>query len=141
MEVTKILSSDEEMDLDLNLKDSDTSDFECDMSYGLEGMENSDDIECEKLPTHWQDADVTSHIIHDGEPISVTRQLKVEHIELLTKVPSVWPVPQVPTAYIVDLCGPEFIVEENSKILTPDGLIKNKACQYCPICAFKLTNV
>jgi hypothetical protein len=139
-EVTEILSSDEEMDLDV--RDLDTSDFERDMSYGLDGAENSDDAEhekCQSLPTNWQDANITSHIIHDGEPILVMRQLKVERVELLTKVPSVWPVPQVPTAYIVDLRGPEFMVEENGKILTPDGLIKNKARQYYPICAFRLT--
>lgn len=82
-----------------------------DMSYGLEGAENSDDADVRSVscvPTNWQDANVMSHIIHHGEPILVTRQLKVERVKLLTKVLSVWPVPRVPTAYIVYLRGPEF---------------------------------
>jgi hypothetical protein len=53
----------------------------------------------------------------------------VEHIEILEKLPSVWPVPRLPTAYIVDLRAPEFDVEEKGKVLTVDGLIKDKVCR------------
>jgi hypothetical protein len=53
----------------------------------------------------------------------VTQQLKVEWIKVLEGLPSVWPVPQIATAYLVDLCAPEFDVEENGKTFTVDGLI------------------
>ena len=52
----------------------------------------------------------------------------MEHIEILEKLLSVWPVPRLPTAYIVDLRAPEFDVEEKGKVLTVDGLIKDKVC-------------
>ena len=52
----------------------------------------------------------------------------MEHIEILDKLPSVWPVPQLLTVYIVDFCAPEFDVEERGKVLMVDGLIKDKVC-------------
>ena len=38
----------------------------------------------------------------------------MEHIKILEKLPSVWPVPRLP---IVDLHAPEFDVEEKGKVL------------------------
>lgn len=50
----------------------------------------------------------------------------MEHIKILERLPSVWPVPQLPTAYIVDLHAAECDVEEKGKVFKIDGLIKDK---------------
>jgi hypothetical protein len=55
-------------------------------------------------PTDWQGNAVASCVVYNGDPVSVTWQLKVERIEILEKLPSVWPVPQLPTTYVH--CGP-----------------------------------
>ena len=124
MEVTEILSSDEEMEVDGGITLEEES-FRRDLSYE---PEDNHEINLPQGPTDWQDPNITSQVIHEGKTIQVTHQLKVERIELLNNVPSVWPVPRVPTAYIINLCRPEFAIVEHRKVLTPDGLVKNKAC-------------
>ena len=112
-EVTEILSSD--------------SEGEVEGRSGLEHFGDTKFLECN--PTDWQDDAVASRVVYNGEPVPITRQLDVERIEILEKLPSVWPVPRLPTAYIVDLHAPEIDVEEKGKFLTVDGLIKDKVCR------------
>ena len=112
-DIIEILSSDDEFQVGV-LSDDVDMDFE-DKTL-LE--------EC--AATSWQDPSIVSRVVYNGEPIMVTRQLKVERIEVLEGLPSVWPVPRIATAYLVDLRAPEFDVEENGKTFTVDGLIKNK---------------
>ena len=112
-DVIEILSSDDEFQVGI-LSDDVDMDFEAKTS--LE--------EC--AATDWQDPRIVSRIVYNGEPIAVTRQLKVEQIEVLEGLPSVWPVPRIATAYLVDLRAPEFDVEENGKTFTVNGLVKNK---------------
>jgi hypothetical protein len=131
-EVIKILSSDEEMDdtVDDDVLDM-ISEAERDSSYEAmsEGdLEDDGRLESEimSIPTDWNDPSTKSHVIYEGKPTDVTLHLKVEHVELLESVPSLWPVPRVPTAYIVDLRHGNFDFQENGKVITIDGLIKNK---------------
>jgi hypothetical protein len=113
MELREILSSDDEFQVGI-LSDDVDMDFEAKTS--LE--------EC--AATDWQDPRIVSRIVYNGEPIAVTQQLKVEQIEVLEGLPSVWPVPWIATAYLVDLHALEFDVEENGKTFTVNGLVKNK---------------
>ncbi|KAJ6580603.1 hypothetical protein B0H10DRAFT_1962514 [Mycena sp. CBHHK59/15] len=50
-------------------------------------------------------------------------RMYVENIEYLTEIPSVWPVPRVPTAYVVDLSAEKFRIYEGGKLLPVDILI------------------
>ena len=77
-------------------------------------------------PTDWLDSHIHSYV--EVKQIRVTRQVNVEHVEYLSKIPSVWPVPQVVTTYVLDLWDPKFHVVIGGKILMPDTLIKNKVC-------------
>jgi len=57
---------------------SEKESFGRDLSY-----EPEDDREINlQGPTDWQDPNVTSQVIHEGETIQVTRQLKVERVGL-----------------------------------------------------------
>ena len=47
------------------------------------------------------DSNITSHRI--DEVLQVTLELKVDRVEYLSRIPNIWPVPQIPTAFIVDL--------------------------------------
>jgi hypothetical protein len=111
--IVEILSSDDEFQVGV-LSDDVDMDFE------------DETVLEEYAATNWQDPSIVSRVVYNGEPISVTRQLKVERIEVLEGLPSVWPVPRIATAYLVDLRAPEFDVAENGKPFTVDGLIKNK---------------
>jgi hypothetical protein len=75
--------------------------------------------------TDWQDSDVTSLVI-DGN-LKVTTSVTVDRIEYLTTIPSLWPIPRIPTAFVLDLRDPKFLIfDKKGKLLTPDALIKNK---------------
>ena len=69
-EVIEILSSD--------------SEGEVEVRSGLEDFSDTKFLECN--PTDWQDNAVASHVVYNGDPVPVTRQLKVEHIEILVAV-------------------------------------------------------
>ena len=101
-DLIEILSSDDEFQVGI-LSDDVDMDFE-DKTL-LE--------EC--AATDWQDPGIVSCVVYNGKPIVVMRQLKVERIEVLEGLPTVWPVPRIATAYLVDLHTPEFDVEENGK--------------------------
>jgi len=123
-EVLEILSSDDEIDM------GDSSDWQTEFSQG-EGdiddidMESDDEfVEPKTSETDWQDPKVTSKLIAGWT--RVTRQMKVEHVEYLTEIPSLWPVPRQAVAYVVDLCDTKFDVFVNGKTPTADGLIRDK---------------
>lgn len=90
--------------------------------------------------TIWTDSDLTSFAVEGA--FQVTKELRVDRVEYLTDIPNVWPIPKLPTAFILDL-------RDNRKYLvgkkpgandlrthtpaTPDFLIKNKASIFRPI--------
>lgn len=110
--VLEILDSDDKMDID-----GDT---------GSTGVVDMVDVQVPSMPpaTDWQDPTIESQVV--SERTKLTRQLEVERIEYLSELPSVWPIPTVPTVYVVNLRDPKFHIVENNKVLTADGLIKNK---------------
>ena len=62
----------------------------------------------------------------NGE-LKVTTSLTVDQIEYLTTIPLLWPIPQIPTAFVLDLRDLKFLIfNKKGKLLTPDALIKNK---------------
>ena len=51
--------------------------------------------------TIWTDSDVTSLAVEGV--FQVTKELQVDRVEYLSDIPSVWPIPKLPTAFILDL--------------------------------------
>jgi hypothetical protein len=139
-EVIEILSSDKEIDdavdddvLDMISEAERDSSYEA-MSEGDLEDDGSFESKIVSIPTDWNDPSMESHVVYEGKPTDVTSHLKVERVELLASVPSLWPVPRVPTAYIVDLRHGNADFQENGKVITIDGLIKNKVCSnFCDI--------
>ncbi|KAF8954362.1 hypothetical protein BDZ97DRAFT_1928449 [Flammula alnicola] len=77
--------------------------------------------------TNWTDSDMTTSVIE--EAFQVTTELRVGRVEYLDKIPLVWPIPQTPTSFILDLRDKKFLVRKQGDIpvvVTPDFLIKNK---------------
>ena len=75
--------------------------------------------------TDWQDSNITSLVI-DGK-VRITSSVTVDQIEYLTVIPSLWPIPRISTAFVLDLCDSKFLIfDKKGKLLTPDALIKNK---------------
>jgi hypothetical protein len=101
----------------------------------------------QKSDTVWTDSDITSYRI--DEVLQVTMGLQVDRVEYLSEIPNVWPVPQVSTAFIVDLRSSKFLQVRKSSTdpvsapLRPDSLIKNKVhfeiCLLTPSRTFALT--
>ena len=84
--------------------------------------------------TIWTDSDVTSLAVEGA--FHVTKELQVDRVEYLTDIPSIWPIPKIPTAFILDLRDdrkyllhkkPGSINMQTQTLATPDFLIKNKA--------------
>lgn len=100
-----------------------------DSEYGSEMSEFGSEIEGEELgpsDTDWLDPDVHSDAIN--EHTRITRQLTVERVEFVSGCPSYWPVPRIPTAYIVDFRAEEYDLDDKKgKPFTADGIIKDKA--------------
>jgi hypothetical protein len=68
----------------------------------------NDPVESDTL---WQD-EITS-FVRTGR-FSVTRKVKVQRIEYLSELPSVWPIPRVPTAFVIDLSDEKHhIIDED----------------------------
>ena len=61
---------------------SSDSEGEVEVRSGLEDFSDTKFLECN--PTDWQDN--ASRVVYNGDPVPVTRQLKVEHIEILVAV-------------------------------------------------------
>ncbi|KAK6978061.1 hypothetical protein R3P38DRAFT_3120609 [Favolaschia claudopus] len=58
----------------------------------------------------------------------VTQELTVKRIEYLEGLPSIFPIPKIPTAFVINLHDPEFDIVDpkTGQFYTPDALIKNK---------------
>jgi hypothetical protein len=88
----------------------------------------------EESGTIWTDSDLTSFALEG--PFQVTKELRVDRVEYLTDIPNVWPIPKLPTAFILDLRDDKkYLVRKKPgdndlrvrTPSTPDFLIKNKA--------------
>jgi hypothetical protein len=56
--------------------------------------------------------------VHTGQ-FSVTQKLKVQRIEYLPELTSVWPIPRVPTAFVIDLTDERYDITDNDGDLLP----------------------
>jgi hypothetical protein len=77
--------------------------------------------------TAWTDSKITSFVIEDD--LQVMTELWVKRTEYLSDIPYIFPIPIVPTAFIVDLQDEKFLVpksESDPMPLRPDALIKSK---------------
>jgi hypothetical protein len=73
----------------------------------------------------WQDANINSRV-RIGE-FRVTKEVTVECIEYLDELPSLLPIPSVPTAFVINLQDRKFaITDSKGNLRTVDALIKNK---------------
>ncbi|KAJ6558975.1 hypothetical protein B0H10DRAFT_1967130 [Mycena sp. CBHHK59/15] len=57
---------------------------------------------------------------------SITRKVKVQQIEYLSELPSIWPIPRVPTAFVIDLSDEKHnIIDEAGDLIPIDCIIWN----------------
>ena len=141
-EVFELLDSDDEMELaeDKGMSsDTMVGDFDRDLKMDSDDdSDNSDDREksvftssdsgrdCDdsEASSNWLDDNISS-TVKEG-PIKITRQCTVDAVEYISELPSYWPVPRNPRAYVVDLSDPKFdIYDKSGRLMTVDALIKN----------------
>ena len=82
-----------------------------------------------KSGTIWTDSNVASFAMEGA--FQVTKEVRVDRVEYLTDIPCVWPIPRIPTAFILDLRDDaKYLVrkETGNRVapVTPDFLLKNK---------------
>ena len=81
--------------------------------------------------TVWTDSEITSFVI-EGK-LQVTAELWVKRVKYLSEIPYAFPIPKVPTVFIVDLQDEKFLIPKSESDPTPrrpDTLIKSKVCHY-----------
>jgi hypothetical protein len=78
--------------------------------------------------TDWQDPQLLSSVLYDGPEFNLTEKVKVVRVEYINRLASVYPIPQVETALVIDVRSPIFdeLRETDKGILTIDRLIKNR---------------
>ena len=82
------------------------------------------DCDNSEAPSDWLDDNISS-TVKQG-PIKITRQCTADATEYISELPSYWPVPPNPRAYVVDLSDPKFdVYDKNGRLMTVDALIKN----------------
>ncbi|KAJ7933578.1 hypothetical protein B0H13DRAFT_1856083 [Mycena leptocephala] len=111
-----------------------SSDIQSDTSYAatdLDGYSSSEDSrmetasELQQSDMLWEDGDISS-LVRIGE-FRVTKEVTVERVEYLTGFPSLYPIPETSTAFVIDAHNPKFDIKDKDSILhTVDALIKNK---------------
>ncbi|KAJ7804189.1 hypothetical protein B0H13DRAFT_2687480 [Mycena leptocephala] len=106
IDITEILSSDDEMEVEAALRPTGASSDPPEPS-AEEELEASAQAILTLSTTVWYDTDIVSKAI-DGLA-KINRQTKVERVEYLNNViPSYFPVPRTRTAFILDLRDPKF---------------------------------
>ncbi|KAG6914401.1 hypothetical protein DXG01_000558 [Tephrocybe rancida] len=76
--------------------------------------------------TNWNNAKIMSTMI--VKEVKVTSMITVQHVKYLTTIPTLWPIPHVPTSFILDLWDEKYeFFDKNDNLMMPDALIKNKA--------------
>ncbi|KAJ6580022.1 hypothetical protein DFH09DRAFT_1444395 [Mycena vulgaris] len=79
----------------------------------------------QKSDTQWLDPQISSQV--RVGPFRVTKNITVNCVEYLTELPSIIPIPEVPTAFVIGLDHPKFAITNNKgKLHSVDALIKNK---------------
>lgn len=84
----------------------------------------------EESQTAWTDSEITSFVIEGDH--QVTAELWVKRLEYLSEIPYIFPIPKIPTAFIIDLRDEKFFIPKSESDPTPwkpDALIKSKVRQ------------
>lgn len=81
--------------------------------------------ELQPSDTLWLDNDISS-LVRVGE-FRVTKEVTVQRVEYLTGFPSLFPVPDTPTAFVIDADDHKFdFKDKHGSLYTVDAAIKNK---------------
>ncbi|KAJ6613038.1 hypothetical protein B0H10DRAFT_2222603 [Mycena sp. CBHHK59/15] len=79
--------------------------------------------------TVWLDKDVSSDFYIPPQPFPVTKNLKVVRLERVHGIPSQFPVPHVPTAYIVNFSSVrDSYKDANGEVPNLEKILKDKDC-------------
>ncbi|KAF9013084.1 hypothetical protein BDQ17DRAFT_1419266 [Cyathus striatus] len=82
-----------------------------------------------RTETVWLDEDVETIEVEQLKTghISVTKRVKVRTVEYVEAVPTAWPIPYEPTAYVLDLSDLKYnLTDKNGRVLSVDAIIKDK---------------
>ncbi|KAJ6596762.1 hypothetical protein B0H10DRAFT_1959922 [Mycena sp. CBHHK59/15] len=139
-EVFKILSDSESEDVEewpaLAIVDLDASSSSSNLYYESEGTatdfgdapasnDDSGNTGLQESDTVWQDPQISSSV-RLGD-FRVTKDVSVQRLEFISELPSIWPIPRVPTGFVLNLRDPKFdITDNNGYLYTVDALIKYK---------------
>ncbi|KAJ7775300.1 hypothetical protein B0H16DRAFT_1449930 [Mycena metata] len=79
-----------------------------------------------KSDTLWADPEISSTV--QTGVFEITQEVTVQRIEYLTEIASLYPVPEVSTAFVIDLQHPKYAIinKRSGNLYTVDALIKNK---------------
>ncbi|KAJ7912742.1 hypothetical protein B0H13DRAFT_2659938 [Mycena leptocephala] len=90
-------------------------------TFSEEESDDPDDLL--ESDTLWQDE--ISSFVCTGQ-FSITQKMKVQRIEYLSQLPSVWPIPRVPTAFVIDLADERYNITDKDRDLLPvDCIIRD----------------
>jgi hypothetical protein len=97
----------------------------------FDGSSSSDEEEMhdELKPseTLWLDKDISS-LVRVGE-FRVTKEVTVQRVEYVTGFPSLFPIPETSTAFVIDADDRKFdFKDKHGSLYTIDAVIKNKVC-------------
>ena len=112
-------------DFDLKMDSDDDSDDSDDREKSVYTSSDSRrDCDDSEAPSNWLNDNISS-TVKEG-PIKIMRQCTVDAVEYISELPSYWPVPRNPRAYVLDLSDPKFdIYDKSGRLMTVDALIKN----------------
>ncbi|KAK7008311.1 hypothetical protein R3P38DRAFT_3280934 [Favolaschia claudopus] len=103
-----------------------TSDFDSG-EVNVSDSDDNDPLDLQKSDTIWQDSGIYSLFIEGT--FKITTRTTVNRIEYIMPpgiIPSIWPNPRVPTAFVLDLGDSYNIIDpKTGKLYTMDALIKN----------------
>ncbi|KAJ7798865.1 hypothetical protein B0H14DRAFT_3156736 [Mycena olivaceomarginata] len=92
----------------------------------LDGYFSSDELEVvprlQKSDTAWLNEELSSRV--RIREFQVTAEVTIERVEYLTKLPSLYPISEMPTAFVIDRQDPKFNITKNRTMYTVEALIK-----------------
>ncbi|KAJ6555921.1 hypothetical protein B0H19DRAFT_1292773 [Mycena capillaripes] len=86
---------------------------------------DDDELTMQPSDTHWMDPGISSMAMNIHHELTADICSHVERLEFLTEIPTFWPVPRVPTVFIVDLSHAKW--DRALAKHTTDMLIKYKS--------------
>lgn len=79
----------------------------------------------QKSDTLWADPEISS-LVRIGT-FRVTQEVTVQRMEYLTEFASIYPIPEIPTAIVIDAQNEKFnFTDKKGRLRSVDAIIKNK---------------